>query len=190
MKRKISLCMTLVIAFCAAAVAQEERTVHPASRHEMEQEMLKHRKDVLKALLTVPQQETPFDYVNFGIQGPTVVLVGFTIRPVLKSDFERAVKRLHWVRNVVNEVVVLPLNPADRSIRANSLAILERLLPQSFGGNHANIRIKSLRREVTLVGYIDEFQKKQFEAALVRVEHVSLVKKVTNDVAVKSKSHH
>ncbi len=186
MRLKTYLLPMLLIASFGGAFAQEEE-LHKDSRQEMEAEVLKHRKDVMRAMLRVPTPETPFDFFNFYTHGSTVTLVGFTIRPTLKTDMGGAVKRLPWVKNVLNEIQVLPLNPEDRDIRGRVLGILRRLLPQSFPQNRANIRIRSLRGDVTLIGYIGEFQKKEYEAALVQVQHVPLVRKVTDDVAVQAK---
>jgi len=58
-----------------------------------------------------------FDSLSFGIQGKTVVLKGYASRPTLKSDAERAVKKIDGVAGVVNQIVVLPNSPMDDSIR-------------------------------------------------------------------------
>lgn len=58
-----------------------------------------------------------FDSLSFGIQGKTIVLKGYASRPTLKSDAERAVKKIDGVAGVVNQIVVLPNSPNDDSIR-------------------------------------------------------------------------
>ena len=47
----------------------------------------------------------------------TVTLVGQTVRPTLKSDAERAVKRIEGVTKVINNIEVLPPSPMDDRIR-------------------------------------------------------------------------
>jgi osmotically-inducible protein OsmY len=58
-----------------------------------------------------------FDSLSFGIQGKSIVLKGYASRPTLKSDAERAVKKIDGVAGVVNQIVVLPNSPNDDSIR-------------------------------------------------------------------------
>lgn len=47
----------------------------------------------------------------------TVTLMGQTVRPTLKSDAERAVKRIEGVTKVINNIEVLPPSPMDDRIR-------------------------------------------------------------------------
>lgn len=47
----------------------------------------------------------------------TVTLIGQTVRPTLKSDAERAVKRIEGVTKVINNIEVLPPSPMDDRIR-------------------------------------------------------------------------
>lgn len=58
-----------------------------------------------------------FDSLSFGIQGKTIVLHGYASRPVLKSDAERAVKKIEGVAGVVNQIKTLPLSTFDDRIR-------------------------------------------------------------------------
>jgi hyperosmotically inducible protein len=58
-----------------------------------------------------------FDNLNFRVEGSTVILAGQVTRPVLKTDAERAVKRVEGVEKVDNQIEVLPLSPNDDQIR-------------------------------------------------------------------------
>lgn len=58
-----------------------------------------------------------FDDLAFRVNGTTVTLMGAVVRPVLKSDAERSVKRIEGVTSVVNEIKVLPPSPMDDQIR-------------------------------------------------------------------------
>jgi len=58
-----------------------------------------------------------FDDLAFRVDGTTVTLLGAVINPTLKSDAERAVKRVEGVTQVNNEIKVLPLSPMDEQIR-------------------------------------------------------------------------
>ncbi|MEZ2348156.1 BON domain-containing protein [Terriglobus sp. RCC_193] len=58
-----------------------------------------------------------FDSLSFSIQGKSIVLRGYASRPTLKSDAERAVKKIQGVASVVNQIKVLPNSPFDDQIR-------------------------------------------------------------------------
>ncbi len=77
--------------------------------------------DVYKQIVTLPQYGV-FDHLHFGIQGGTVILRGEASRPTLKSSAESVVKKIEGVREVRNEIEVLPLSPNDDRIRALAYA--------------------------------------------------------------------
>src|SRR6202049_4008110 len=58
-----------------------------------------------------------FDDLAFRVDGGTVTLLGAVTTPTLKSDAERAVKRIEGVERVVNQIEVLPVSPMDDQIR-------------------------------------------------------------------------
>jgi|SRR5581483_9410528 len=58
-----------------------------------------------------------FDDLAFRVDGSTVTLMGQVVRPTLKSDAERVVKRVEGVTSVNNQIKVLPLSPMDNQIR-------------------------------------------------------------------------
>jgi hyperosmotically inducible protein len=58
-----------------------------------------------------------FDDLAYKVDGDTVTLFGATTRPTLKSDAEKAVKKIEGVEKVVNNIEVLPLSPNDDGIR-------------------------------------------------------------------------
>ena len=60
---------------------------------------------------------TVFDNLAYKVDGYTVTLEGQVTRPTLKSDAERAVKKIEGVQRVVNNIEVLPLSPNDDRIR-------------------------------------------------------------------------
>lgn len=59
-----------------------------------------------------------FDNLEFRVSGCAVTLLGQASRPTLKSDAERAVKRIEGVTKVHNKIEVLPLSANDDRIRA------------------------------------------------------------------------
>jgi hyperosmotically inducible protein len=59
-----------------------------------------------------------FDDLSFELEnGGTVVLKGKVWRPILKSDAEGVVRRIEGVKNVVNQIEVLPLSRFDDQLR-------------------------------------------------------------------------
>lgn len=73
-------------------------------------------KEVRHQLLMLPYYSV-FDDLGFRVSGDTVTLVGDVTRPVLKSDAENVVKRIEGVKQVVNQINVLPLSSMDDQIR-------------------------------------------------------------------------
>src|ERR1700680_1427173 len=74
-------------------------------------------KEVRHQLVTLPFFGV-FDDLAFRVDGSTVTLLGAVTKPVLKSDAEKAVKRVEGVTQVVNNIEVLPPSPMDDRIRA------------------------------------------------------------------------
>jgi hyperosmotically inducible protein len=73
-------------------------------------------REVRHELVMLPYYSV-FDNLAYQVNGYTVTLVGQVTRPALKSDAEKAVKKIEGVENVVNNIEVLPLSPSDDRIR-------------------------------------------------------------------------
>lgn len=73
-------------------------------------------KQVRQELVMLPYHGI-FDHLAFRVDGRSVTLLGQVTRPTLKSDAERAVRRLERVERVDNQIEVLPLSPNDDRIR-------------------------------------------------------------------------
>ncbi len=58
-----------------------------------------------------------FDNLAYRVDGDKVTLFGQVVRPTLKTDAERVVKKLEGVASVQNEIEVLPVSPNDDRIR-------------------------------------------------------------------------
>jgi len=78
-----------------------------------EAEIAKH---VRHELLMLPYYGI-FDDLAFNVEGSTVTLLGAVVRPSLKDDAGRVVKRVAGVTDVVNNIEVLPPSPMDDQIR-------------------------------------------------------------------------
>ena len=73
-------------------------------------------KEVRHELVMLPYY-TVFDDLAYKVDRGSVTLYGYTVNPVLKTDAERAVRRIEGVENVVNNIEVLPVSPNDDRIR-------------------------------------------------------------------------
>lgn len=73
-------------------------------------------KQVRHNLLMLPYYGV-FDDLGFNVNGSSVTLTGQVNDPTLKRDAGDAVKKIKDVSNVVNNIEVLPLSPADNTVR-------------------------------------------------------------------------
>lgn len=71
---------------------------------------------IREALLRLPYYGV-FDALSFSYDKGTVTLEGYAFRSTLKSDAERAVKRIAGVDEVVNNIVELPVSSHDDELR-------------------------------------------------------------------------
>ena len=98
----------------ATVVAQKEER-EPSQRGSARyQEWL--RGEVRRKLVTLPLYSV-FDHFAFRVQGYRVVLLGQVTRPSLKSDAERAVRKIEGVEGVTNKIEVLPVSLHDDRLR-------------------------------------------------------------------------
>ncbi len=79
-----------------------------------ETEIAKH---VRHELVMLPYYNI-FDDLAFKVDGSTVTLLGAVVKPTLKDDAGRVVKKIPGVQQVINDIEVLPLSPMDDQIRA------------------------------------------------------------------------
>lgn len=73
-------------------------------------------KRVRHELLMLPYYGV-FDDLAFRVEGNTVTLLGQVVRPTLKDDAGRVVKKVPNVAQVVNNIEVLPVSSLDDRIR-------------------------------------------------------------------------
>jgi BON domain len=74
-------------------------------------------KQIRHELATLPYYGV-FDWLEFEMKPDnTVVLRGYVTRPTTKSDAEARVKDIEGVKDVINEIQVLPLSPNDDRLR-------------------------------------------------------------------------
>jgi hyperosmotically inducible periplasmic protein len=110
---------------------------------------------VRSGLLKLPYYGV-FDHLAFQIDGDRVTLIGDVTWPVLKTDAERAVKRVEGVAAVSNNIKVLPLSPNDDRIRLAAYRAIyghSALAPYRLSP-HPPIRIIVENGNITLKGIV------------------------------------
>jgi len=110
---------------------------------------------VRSELLTLPYYGV-FDHLAFQIDGDRVTLSGDVTWPVLRTDAERAVKRVEGVVVVSNNIKVLPLSPNDDRIRLAAYRAIygHSTMAPYLLNPHPPIRIIVENGNVTLKGVV------------------------------------
>jgi hyperosmotically inducible protein len=144
-------------------------------------------KDVRRALVTLPYYGV-FDDLGFTVNGGMVTLVGQVVKPVLKDDAGRAVKRVEGVTGVTNNIEVLPLSPNDDNIRRavyNAIyrdpSLGTRYGYQALPSIHIIVKNGNVRLEGVVANEMDR------NIAGIRTNGVSGVFKVENALKVEGK---
>lgn len=140
-------------------------------------------KEVRHELLLLPYYSV-FDFLSFRVDGDTVTLMGQVTRPTLKSDAEAAVKSVEGVREVVNNIEVLPTSPMDDQLRR---ALYHAIYSDPGLSKYAwsaqpSIHIIVKNGNVTLEGVVDNESDKSI--AGIRANSVPNVFSVKNDLVV------
>jgi hyperosmotically inducible protein len=125
-----------------------------------------------------------FDNLAYKVNGYTVTLEGQVTNPVIKTDAEKAVKKIEGVQNVVNNIEVLPLSPMDDQIRR---AVYRAVYGQPGLEMYSlravpTIHILVKNGHVTLTGAVGNAGDK--ERAGIAANGVPNVFSVTNDLLV------
>ncbi len=118
-------------------------------------EKSKMARQVRKEILSLPYYDV-FDAIGYQINGSTVTLNGYVVRPYTKSEAEAAVGDVDGVQKVVNNIEILPLSPSDDRIRLRiyrSISDQGGLYRYLLGTNPA-IRIIVKNGRVNLEGYV------------------------------------
>src|SRR5579862_9222975 len=75
------------------------------------------KEEVRHQLVMLPYYSV-FDWLEADVKPDgTVTLMGQVVRPTLKDDAEKNVKKLEAATNVINNIEVLPLSPMDDQLR-------------------------------------------------------------------------
>ena len=167
----VVIALTAVLSLVAPAQQKDSRT-------------LRVEADVERELMLLPYYSV-FDFLAFRVEpGGTVRLLGQVVRPTLKSDAERRVKRVAGIDQVINDIEVLPVSPTDDAIRLavarniyNSTA-LDRYGFQSQPPIHIIVK----QGRVTLEGVVDSDSDKT--VAGLKAREINGVFDVKNNLTV------
>ena len=140
-------------------------------------------KEVHHQLVLLPYYSV-FDNLAYRVQGDEVILEGQVTRPTLKSDAENTVKSIEGVRNVVNNIEVLPASPMDDQIRRAEYRTIygDPSLSKYSWSAMPSIHIIVKNGNVTLDGVVDNETDKNL--AGLRANGVPNVFSVKNNMQV------
>jgi hyperosmotically inducible protein len=141
-------------------------------------------KEVRHELVTLPWYSV-FDNLAFRVDPDgTVTLMGQVVRPTLKDDAERVVKKIPGVTRVINQIEVLPVSPNDDHIRMAEFRAIygDPALSRYALGAVPPIHIIVKNGHVDLVGVVATQMDKQI--AGIRANSVPGVFSVSNDLTV------
>jgi hyperosmotically inducible protein len=140
--------------------------------------------EVRHELLTLPYYGV-FDNLAFRVEpGGVVRLLGYVVRPTLKSDAEARLKGIPGIERVINDIEVLPVSPNDDRIRidvARNIYRADALERYGFQVN-PSIHIIVKNGNVTLEGVVDNEADKNI--AGLKTREVGGVFDVKNNLTV------
>ncbi len=183
LRKWLLLEMGVVFAVGSAVFAQDKPKNRDQAVSSGERGQSRITREVRHELVMLPYYGV-FDNLAFQVYGGTVTLLGQVTRPTLKSDAEGVVKQIEGVRNVKNQIEVLPLSPDDDRIR---LAEYRAIYGQPVLNQYAlravpPIHIIVKNGNVTLIGAVSSEMEKNI--AGVQANSVPGVFSVTNDLRI------
>jgi osmotically-inducible protein OsmY len=174
-------CLVLVLGMgssVAAATRSTSQAPTDAAQYQMWLTQQVHHK-----LAMIPWYSV-FDNLEYRVDGDRVTLAGQVTRPVIKSDAESSVKGIEGVKEVVDQIEVLPPSPMDDRLRRQEYRSIYSFGPlQRYSlGVNPGIHIIVRGGQVTLEGVVDSQPDK--DAANIRAREVAGVFSVTNNLRV------
>ncbi|MBN2242466.1 MAG: BON domain-containing protein [Acidobacteria bacterium] len=158
----------LVFGLAGTAVASDSGAKDPAGTNRQAQSLAEQ---VRYKVITLPFLSV-FDNINFTVQDEnTVVLGGEVLRPTLKTDAEAVVRGMPGVKEVVNNIEVMPFSLYDDSIRLKTYRAIylrdgfEKYAVQAL----LPIRIIVKNGNITLEGFVGTEMDKKLAAMSARL---------------------
>jgi hyperosmotically inducible protein len=184
-RKILTLVMLLTMAPLFASTAVHDAFGHGAALGTVSTQDARIIKEIRHELATLPYYGV-FDWLEFVVQPDnTVVLRGQVVRPTTKSDAEARVKDIDGVKQVVNQIEVLPLSPSDDRLRLalyrtlyNWNSPLFRYATQAVPPIHIIVN----HGRATLKGVVDS--KADANLAYIRARGVPGLFEVKNEIQV------
>jgi hyperosmotically inducible protein len=173
--------VSAALALATGMVAAYSASAATTTQNPVNEQVL--NKQVHHALVMNPWYGV-FDNIQYQINGTQVILSGQVVRPVTKSDAEKAVRHVEGVTQVVDNIQVLPVSGFDDQIRrAEFRAIFSGpTLGRYSMGAVPSIHIIVDNGHVTLEGVV--MNKMDSDIARIRANSVSGVFSVTNNLRI------
>ena len=127
-----------------------------------------------------------FDDISFRVDGDKVTLTGEVWQPVLKLQTEGAIKNIEGVKQVDDQIEVLPLSNFDDQIRFSAYRAIYGFGPLSRYrlGTHPAIHIIVKNGNMTLTGVVAN--KMDSEMAFLRANGVHGAFSVKNELRIEN----
>jgi len=127
-----------------------------------------------------------FDDISFRVDGDKVTLLGEVWQPVLKLQTESAIKHIEGVKQVDDQIEVLPLSNFDDQIRFSAYRAIYGYGPLNryLLGTHPAIHVIVKNGNVTLTGVVAN--KMDSEMAYLRANGVHGAFSVKNELRVEN----
>jgi hyperosmotically inducible periplasmic protein len=143
-------------------------------------------REIRHELATLPYYGV-FDWLEFELQGETVILRGQVVRPSTKSDAEGRMKDVEGITRVDNQIEVLPLSPSDQRLRVALYRTIYSFNSPLFRYAHQSnpsIHLIVNRGHATLKGVVAN--KGDATQAYIRARSVPGLFSVKNELIVES----
>lgn len=115
--RALPVLVVLLASALSTGIATAQNAMPAAGTGWSQQDTLRIAKEVQRRLRSLPDYSV-FDWITFGLHDRSVILRGYASLPVLKSEAADAVKGIHGVEAVDNQIEVLPVSMIDNRIRS------------------------------------------------------------------------
>ena len=147
------------------------------------QDLSRVERQVRRELVTLPFYSV-FDNVTFRVDGSKVTLMGKVTRPRLKTGAERAIKDIEDIREIDNQIEVLPVSSNDDRIRvATFRAIYYHPMMTRYAMRAVPpVHIIVQNGDVTLEGVVDSESEK--DLAGLQASGVNGSFSITNNLRV------
>jgi len=96
-----------------------------------------------------------YDFISFTISGNNVMLNGWTVKYINRSDAYNRVKSIEGIGTIINNIEVLPVGYTDNQIRAATFTAMAPNLSQYFWGNGSDIKIVVKNGDTILLGTVN-----------------------------------